>query len=280
MSTRALYVVTLLGVLLLALGLPRMTLLWATVGGSNDSALLAGQSYRTALPPTTTDMVHIVMAAQDLDYWIRIQQGLDVTYLKGKTPCSACDPTHEAVFFQMPQLYVDGPLYWIRLDEPKYRLNLRPAAEGQKATSPYELVVSPKVDLGGDDLQGLLTQLAPFGVAPTQTSALSFEAIAVPSKPQPPADARLDSILYGLMIAPDWRDYAVGHGIDLAGLRARVIIELTSPGALPQAADLLVEARSDSLIRALVPIAQMLVLARDPAVSLVRLPNRPQAAGI
>lgn len=279
MSTRALYVATLLGVLLLAMGLPRMTLLWAAVGGSNASELLAGQSYRATLPPTATDIVHVVMAAQDLDYWIRIQQGLDVTYLKGKSPCSACDPTNESIFFQMPQLYVDGPLYWIRLDEPKYRLNLRPAVEGENAAAPYELILSPKVDLGNDDLQALLTELAPFGVAPTQTSALSFETIAVPSKPQPPSDARLDSTLYGLMIAPDWRDYAAGHGIDLAGLRARVIIELTSPGAVPQATDLLIEARSDTLIRALVPIEQLLALARDPAISMVRLPNRPQAAG-
>jgi hypothetical protein len=272
-----LYVATLLGVLLLALGLPRMTMLWAAVGGSNASQLLAGQSYRAPLPPTATDIIHVVTAAQDLDYWIRIQQGLDVTYLKGKTFCAACNPSQETAFFQTPQLYVDGPLYWIRLDEPKYRLNLRPAVEG--ATSPYELIVSPKVDLGGDDLQALLTELVPFGVAPTQTSALSFEVITVPSKPQPPPDARLDSTLYGLMIAPDWRDYAAGHGIDLSGLRARVIVELHSPGAVPQAADLLVEARSDTLIRALVPIEQLLVLARDPAVSMVRLPNRPQPAG-
>lgn len=277
MPTRTLYLAALLAMALLVVGLPRMTLLWATVGGSDSSQLLAGQSYRAPLPPTATEIVRVVEAAQNLDYWIRIQQGLDVTYLKGKTPCASCDPTQEALFFQTPQLYVDGALYWIRLDEPKFRLNLRPAAEGQNAAAPYELIVSPKVDLGGEDLLALLTELAPFGVAPTQSSALSFEVMAVPSKPRPPAGARLDSILYGLMIAPDWRDYAAAHGVELSGLRARVIVELTTPGAIPQgAADLLIEARSDSTLRALVPIHQLLSLARDPVVSLVRLPSRPQ----
>jgi hypothetical protein len=276
MSTRTFYLAVFLGVVLLAVGLPRMTLLWATVGGSESSQLLAGQSYRALLPSSATDIGQLVLTAQNLDYWIRIQQGLGVTYLKGKTLCTACDPSQEARFFQPPQLYVDGALYWIRLDEAKFRLNLRPAAAAQSSTSSYELIVSPKVDLGSQDLSALLTELAPFGVAPTQTSSLSFEVLAVPSKPQPPAGARLDSTLYGLMVAPDWYDYAAAHGIDLSGLRARVIIELVTPRTLPQLPNLLVEARSDNLIRALVPIQQLLTLADDPAVAFVRLPNKPQ----
>ncbi len=278
MSSRMLYLTALLGaVILLAWGPLRGTLFWPMVGGSASSELLAGRSYRAPLPSSSTDIVRIVQAAQNLDYWIRIQQGLNVTYLKGNKPCSACDPAQETSFFQTPQLYTDGLLFWIRLDEPKYRLNLRPAASEPNSPGGYELIVSPKVNLAEGDLQSLLTGLAPFGVAPTQTGALSFSVINVPAKPRPPAGARLDSTLYGLMIAPDWHDYAAAHGIELSGLRARVIVDLATPGVQPQGvADLLVEASSPERLRALVPIEQLLALARDPAVSLVRLPNRPQ----
>lgn len=236
------------------------------------ATLIEGQRhFRATLPPQQVDILHIIQTAQQLNYWIRIQTGEDVMYLKGQTPCSACDPSQEASFFTTPQLHVDGQNFWIRLDEQDWRLNLRPAASG------LELIVSPKLpktELTTEDLNEIRSALGPFGLLPAE---LSFEPLVPPAKPVPPEGVRLDSILYGLMLAPDWKLYAQEKGLELSGLRARVLVELTSAEAQPPVGlDLVIEARNGPLVRAQALIHRLEELARDPIVAFVRPPAQPQ----
>ncbi|GBC76404.1 hypothetical protein HRbin07_00604 [bacterium HR07] len=95
--------------------------------------------------------------------------------------------------------------------------------------------------------------------------------------PKPPDGVRLDSVLYALMLMPDWYEFAPQNKLELWGLRVRVIVELVSPEAqLAPTHNIIIEARSPSgLLRVLVPIHQLVLLASDPAVKLVRPPFQP-----
>ncbi len=232
--------------------------------------------FRTVLPLAPVDVVGVVRTAQQQGYWIRIQTGTDVTYFKGMTPCSACDPSQEATFFVPPWLVVDRQWFWLHRDEPGWILHLRPSGE---QTGSYEMIVSPKLpktELTSDDLEGIVGVLAPFGLLP-QTPSLTLEPYIVPAKPAPPEGVRLDSVLYGLVLAPDWTLYARERGIERSGLRVRVVIERSAPGALPSPAwELVIEAESEGFIRAQALIPRLVELARDPAVGFVRPPTRPQ----
>lgn len=234
--------------------------------------------FRAVVQTPSTDVVNVIETAQAQGYWIRIQTGQDVTYLQGSQPCSSCEPNRESQFFKPPQLIVDGERFWIRLDEAQWRVNLRPAPQ----TSSYELIVSPKLPktgLSSDDLDAILDTLAPFEVLPTQTTSLQLDPMAQPSKPVPPENAQIDSVLYGLTQAPDWMDYAERQNLSLSGLRAEVIVELTSAEAsLPDGIDLVATSRNGALISAQARVDQLVRLASAPSVAFVRPPSRPQPA--
>lgn len=234
--------------------------------------------YRASVPTPSTNVVDVINAAQGQGYWIRIQTGQDVTYLQGSQSCPTCSPSEESQFFEPPQLIVDGQAFWIRLDEPQWRVNLRPATQ----SAGYELIVSPKLpktSLSADDVDAIRETLTPLNVLPQQSSSLELEAMVPPTKPTPPEGVRIDSVLYGLTQAPDWMDYAHQQSISLSGLRAAVIVELSSADAsLPEGIDLAATSRSGSLVSAQARIDQLVRLASAPSVAFVRLPSRPQPA--
>ncbi len=242
----------------------------------------AQRHYRALLPAPAVSPLQVVQTAQRLGYWIRVQTGLDVLYLKGQTPCSACDPAQEAAFFEPPRLSVDGPWFWLNLDEPGWALHLRPSPQPDA----YELIVSPKLPktvLDEEDVKAVHEALAPFGVLPPDLTpdelGRALAPYVPPAKPAPPEGARLDSGLYGLVLAPDWAQYAQERGIERSGLRVRVLVELTNPDAqLPEALAVEVEARSGALVRAQALIHRLIELARHPSVAFVRLPARPHPA--
>lgn len=94
---------------------------------------------------------------------------------------------------------------------------------------------------------------------------------------KPPREyADLASILYELINSPDRSDFAKRHQLYLSQGKVRVIIEL-----LPQFEEIkgdygvMVEGRTDTLIKALVPIDQLGLLAKDPSVKFIRPPHKP-----
>lgn len=243
-------------------------------GGIKGEALSGASFYRATFPLSRPDISTIAAQAQGLGFWIRIQQGTDVAYLHGPELCTACTPEEEESFFGFPQLYLDGELFLVRLDELRYRMNVRPSAE---QLGLYEVIIGPKTELERAAMeQEALEWLERLGIV--QTASLQFAELIPQEKPRPPEDMRLDSMLYGLALSPDWHDYARARGIGLFGLRIRVIIELATPGVVPQGYYLIEEARVEDLVRVLVPVSELLRLAQDPAVAFVRLPYTPHEA--
>jgi len=101
----------------------------------------------------------------------------------------------------------------------------------------------------------------------------------IPSKlpPKPPREyARLASVLYELIKSPDRSDFAQRHGLYLEQDKVQVIIEL-----LPQFKEvkgdyeMVIEGRTNSLIKVLVPVDQLGSLAKDPRVGFIRPPHKP-----
>ncbi len=261
--------ILLLSVMLICLSL-------VLIGGIGGEARI-GQAafYKATLPLAQPDIATLAARAQGLNFWIRVQEGLNVAYLHGSELCTGCIPANEASFFGFPQLYLDSGLFLVRLDEADYRMVVRPAAEALRA---YEVIFGPKREMSPEAMEEeAQSWLQKLGIV--QTASLEFTELLPQEKPQPPAGVRLDSLLYALTLSPDWHEFARERGFSLLGLRIRVIIELASPANLPQGYYLLVEARTQELLRAQVPVSELVRLAADPAVKLVRLPYEPHEAG-
>ncbi|MCS6936544.1 MAG: hypothetical protein NZ610_00420 [Candidatus Bipolaricaulota bacterium] len=240
-----------------------------------DPILLAGRYYRVSLAFPTLDRTAIIEAAKQAGFSVRIAEGTRVSYFIGTTPCPDCTPENERSRLGFPQLYVDGALLWVRAEEALARYNLRPATDG------YELIVAPKATASALAILGEIgVRLVQLKLLREPTLPLNVEQLSVvpgTKLPKPPDNVRLDSLLYGLMLMPDWYDFALQNRLELWGLRVRVIVELISPEAqLSAGHNLIVEARSPSgLMRVLVPVHQLAMLASDPAVKLVRPPFQP-----
>lgn len=240
-----------------------------------DPILLAGRYYRVLLSITGLDLVAVIEAAKQAGFSVRIAEGTRVSYFIGTTPCPDCTPENERTRLGFPQLYVDGRLLWLRAEEALSKYNLRPLGDG------YELIVAPKTTVSASAILGEIgVRLVQLKLLREPTLPLNVEQLSVvpgSKLPKPPDGVRLDSLLYGLMLMPDWYDFALQNRLELWGLRVRVIVELISPEAqLSPGHDLIIEARSPSgLMRVLVPIHQLAILASDPAVKLVRPPFQP-----
>jgi hypothetical protein len=97
----------------------------------------------------------------------------------------------------------------------------------------------------------------------------------LPPKP-PPEYAKLASVLYGLIKSLDRSDFARRYQLYLSQDKVRVIIELL-PGFKEIEGDygVVMEGRTNSLIKALVPVDHLGLLAKDPSVGFIRPPHKP-----
>jgi hypothetical protein len=241
-----------------------------------DQILFAGKFYRVTLPSIGADLAKMIEAAKLAGFSVRIAQGSTVTYFLGTQPCLDCTPENERERLKFPHLFVDGALLWLRAEGLLSKYNLRPAqSEG------YELIIAPRTTVSASAILDEIGQrLVQLSIVSDPTLPLTVEELTVVpgvKPPKPPEDVRLDSGLYALMLMPDWYEFAPQQKLELWGLRVRVIVELVSPEAqLAPTHNLIIEARSPSgLMRVLVPIHQLVTLARDPAVKFVRPPAQP-----
>lgn len=241
-----------------------------------NQLLLAGKFYRIALPRIEADVSKIIESAKLAGFSVRIAQGDTVRYFLGTQFCSDCTPENERERLPFPHLFVDGKLLWLRAGGSLSTYNLRPAQ-----SQGYELIVAPKATLSASAiLEEIGRQLVQLSIVSDPLLPLTVEELTVVpgvKPPKPPEGVRLDSVLYALMLMPDWYEFAPQQRLELWGLRVRVIVELISPEAqLAPTHNLIIEARSPSgLMRVLVPIHQLVTLASDPAVKFVRPPSQP-----
>lgn len=94
---------------------------------------------------------------------------------------------------------------------------------------------------------------------------------------KPPQEyAKLASVLYRLVQSPNRCDFAEKHKLYLFEDKVRVVIELISGcDELREDYGMVVEKRGENLIKALVPIEQLLYLAVDACVGFIRPPHVP-----
>ncbi len=241
-----------------------------------DQILLAGKFYRVALPSIESDLAKIIELAKQAGFSVRIAQGTTVMYFLGTQPCLDCTPENERERLAFPHLFVDGELLWLRAAGLLSKYNLRPSPQ-----EGYDVIIAPTTTVSASAiLDEIGRRLAQLSIVSDPVLPLTVEEMTVVpgvKPPKPPEGVRLDSVLYALMLMPDWYEFAPQNKLELWGLRARVIVELVSPEAqLAPTHNIIVEARSPSgLMRVLVPIHQLVRLASDPAVKLIRPPYQP-----
>lgn len=249
--------------------------------GADAAAVDAERHFRAALTLAPASTVQMVQSAQELEYWIRIQTGPDITYFDGTEACTECDPAQESLFFVAPRLYVDGARFWLNHVSEDLEINLRPLNETPQVQ--YELIVSPilpKTALNADDITAINGILSQFGLLGSPVTLDALEIFVPTTKNAPPEEARIDSVLFNLIAQPDWIDYATLNQIGLSGFRARVLVELAAPSAqLPEELDLVIESQSENFARVQVMIHRLTELATHSAVGFVRLPSTPQPPG-
>ena len=106
------------------------------------------------------------------------------------------------------------------------------------------------------------------------------------AKSKPPWELRkLSSVLYEFLEAPDREIFAKTHHIFYKDGRIRVYISMDPALSFEEKKRLLnkhrieVEKESQNLLRAIVPVDELVSLAKETLVLSIRLPDRPVAQG-
>ncbi len=129
------------------------------------------------------------------------------------------------------------------------------------------------------DVSGLgdfVALIQKLGLLPLETS-VELTAGEIPLKlPAPPKGLKLDPVLYGLLLSPDWISFCRDYGLERVGLRVLVVAEVR--GMLPETYEPYIRSSSDHLVELLLPIPLLEKLGREDVVSVVRPPYRPHPA--
>ena len=244
----------------------------AAVAGAlgQTSAFSASNYYIFALQGTATDVNALSAAVQSDGFTVvRYDEDVASVYRSGELTSL----TGAEALASNRLLVLDGSRYLLRAEEADYTYTLRPASQG------LELVLSPAVDMSYDALLQVLFELQELGLIGAEVDFAYPEGYVRDALkgPAPPAGLRIDSDLYGLMVAEDWFAFAGVKSISLVGLRVEVVAEV-QPGALiPAQFFQYVVSESESLVELLLPIEQIAALAGSSEVALVRQAYQPVA---
>ncbi len=171
-------------------------------------------------------------------------------------------------------LVLDGDRFVLHSKLPGVLYSLRPEANGM------ELVVSTAQETPAfDALSAIFEELQGLGILGMDIdleAAQSFSATSLKGPAAPPGVA-LDSALYDLVVARDWFSYATEKGVPLLGLRIEVVAELAAGATFPVAFAPYVVSETDRLRKLVLPIDQLVPLAKEGAIGYVRLPLHPVA---
>ncbi len=203
------------------------------------------------LPPGAVDALPEKVQTLELPFAQATDEGLAFTAVSNETELL------QAGRF----LYLDGPFFLLGVDVPGERALLR----GSQTQA--ELIVWTT------EAAHLLELAQRLGLLPPEC-ALGLEVREVPLKlPRAPEGVKLDSVLWALVVHPDWIAFARDYGIERQGLRVRVVAEVTGP--LSEAFEPYIASSSAQLVELLMPIPLLPDLGREPSVKLVRLPYVP-----
>ncbi len=244
-------------------------LLWGVGPVGAQADLSAAQYYIAPIGRVDVPLASLIQSVQSSGFTTIIRSGDEVTAYLGT---ARTDQPEELLLGASSLLYVDDGFFLLKVAGEDLDYVVRPAEGG------YALVLIPHRDLGsGEALLGVLSSLQTLGILGQD---VAMELTGLPKEPAklpaPPQGVALDSSLYGLALAADWFSYAAAHGLTRVGLRAEAVAEKVPGGGIPEAFRPYVVSETEGLAKLLVPIHQLVDLARSPSIGYVRPPYRPQ----
>jgi hypothetical protein len=211
------------------------------------------------------DLPALIQTTQSSGYSV-IDYGAPVSGESGVDSGRAVSVLEGAAF-----LLVDHDRFYLREVGETYTFTVRASELG------YELVINPQQDLSVNDALGsILMALQQLGILGSEVN-LDFASFAKADLkgPASPAGAPMDSTLYGLVVSEDWFAYAASKLITQAGLRVEVVAEKIPGGVLSsEFSDYVVE-ETDLLVKLLLPIDELLTLAKSSSIGYVRIAYQP-----
>ncbi len=247
-------------------------LLYGAGTTGSDTTLFSQNYYLISIGAVNVQISTLVQTAQSNGYAIIVRSGDEVKRYRGDKPTDESEATLIACEHL---LYVDDGQFLLRVNGEDYDYTVRPGGDQN-----YSLVIVPHRDLPlVDTLTKVMSSLQRLGIV---GSEVNMEFKSFPQKaeksPAPPEGVAIDSGLYALQVAPDWFTAASAAGIKRVGLRVEVIAEKLPGGQIPEEFRQYIESETDSLAKLLLPISDLVALAKSPAIGYLRPPYRPQPA--
>ncbi|MCK4570316.1 hypothetical protein KAT84_00050 [Candidatus Bipolaricaulota bacterium] len=253
---------TLLFVLLaLALALPLH-------GADVPATFSSTHYYILSLGEMSIDLSILTETAQSAGYSIIQYDGDSASAYQG-SEAAAIDV--ETALADDSVLLIDSSRFYLREIGETYTFTVRPAETG------YELVINPSQELSiNETLASILMGLQQIGILGNEVN-LEFASFAKADLkgPAAPAGVFIDSTLYGLTVAEDWFAFAIAKGLTQVGLRVEIVAEKVPGGVLAAEFTDYIVGETDSLVKLLLPIDELLTLAKSTSIGYVRLAYQP-----
>jgi len=229
-------------------------------GADVPTAFVDTHYYILSLGEMSVDLSTLIQTAQSSGYSLLQFGEVDI---EAQDAASALDD--QAV------LVTDGSRFYLREKADTYVFTVRPAELG------YELVINPLQELViNDSLATILVRLQELGILGSDVN-LDFASFAKADLkgPSAPDGVFIDSTLYGLTVAEDWFAFSAAKGLTQVGLRVEIVAEKVPGGVLdPKFLDYVIE-ETESLVKLLLPIDELLALAKSSSIGYVRIAYQP-----
>jgi len=224
--------------------------------------------YILSLGEMSVDLATLVQTAQSAGYSI-IQYEGDVASVR-RDGEDVADGLSVALADETV-LVVDSGRFYLRENSATYTFTVRPAESG------YDLVINPAEDLSiNETLTSVLMGLQQLGIHGNDVN-LEFTSFAKADLkgPASPTGVPIDSTVYGLTVAEDWFGYATANNLTQVGLRVEIVAEKIPGSTLSsEFSDYVIE-ESETLVKLLLPIDELLTLAQSTSIGYVRIAYEP-----
>ena len=242
------------------------------VGGVGEgSLLLPSLYYLFPAEGLQANAQTLSQTAQSAGFAVVLFSDGSATTLRGAEPTTQ---SFSSLLAENHVLAVDGERFVLHSEVAGVAYSLRPAAGGT------ELVISPTQEIPIiEALAAVFDELQTLGILGLAIDLEAVQSFPVGSLKGPavPMGVALDSALYDLVVAEDWFVYADAKGIVLSGLEIEIVAEKVAGATFPEAFVPYIVSETDRLAKLVLPLDQLVPLAKEGGVGYVRLPLQPVA---
>lgn len=252
-------------------GLLGILLIVGFSAAAQEAPFVPGSYYVISIGAVGAGTSELIQTGRDNGFVVIVQTASGVSAYRGSEASSEAESD---LIDASSLLYVDGDRFLLHMSKPSFNYEVRPSATG------YLIVLVPHQDLTADDLVNqILIPLQQMGIVGEEVDMEYKTFVLNPDKtPPPPAGVAIDSNLYDLATAPDWFAAANDKGINRTGLRVEIVAEKVPGGSVPETFQPYVVSETDTLAKLLLPIEDLVSLARSASIGYVRPPYQPQPA--